>query len=99
MLRTNTKPLGLRALAGCRKRRGLGKCASDMEFLVRDDSDFDGGAAPAPSGLVNLLYNLQVCEGKYALCAASICTPTEGTIAVNVAGGGTALFPEAACTW
>jgi len=56
------------------------------------------GATPAPNGLADLLYNFQVCEGPYALCAASTCTPTGGTIAVNVAGGGTASFPEAACT-
>ena len=56
------------------------------------------GAGSAPGGPINLLYNLQICEGKYALCAASTCMPTGGTIAVNVASGGTALFPEAACT-
>jgi hypothetical protein len=50
------------------------------------------------NGVVNFLYNFQVCTGPYALCAASTCTPTGGTITVNVAGGGTASFPEAACT-
>jgi len=57
-----------------------------------------GAAAPAASGLANLLYNFQICDGAYALCAASTCTPTGGTIIVNVAGGGIASFPEAACT-
>lgn len=49
----------------------------------------------APSGA---LYGYQVCRGSYALCAASTCTPTGGTIEVNVSGGGTASFPEASCT-
>jgi hypothetical protein len=40
----------------------------------------------------------QVCLGQYALCAASTCTPTGNTIQVNVAGGGTASFPEVKCT-
>jgi len=57
-----------------------------------------GAVEPAPSGVVDLLYGLQICEGQYALCAASTCTPTGGMIEVNVAGGGTASFPEAACT-
>src|SRR5665213_1891297 len=47
--------------------------------------------------LVNLLYNLQVCKGSYALCAASTCTPTGGTIDVNTATG-TNTFSAAACT-
>lgn len=54
-------------------------------------------AAPVNSNLTNQLYEFQLCHGKYALCAASICTPTGGVIEVNVAGGGTAFFPEAAC--
>jgi hypothetical protein len=36
--------------------------------------------------------NLQVCDGKYALCAASTCTPTGKTMTV---GGNT--FPEMKC--
>jgi hypothetical protein len=43
------------------------------------------------------LYGLRICKGLYALCAASICTPTGGTIDVHVEGGGTATFPEAEC--
>jgi hypothetical protein len=46
----------------------------------------------------NVLYGYQICTGEYALCAASTCTPTDGAITVNVAGGGTASFPEATCT-
>ena len=40
----------------------------------------------------------RICVGPYALCAASTCTPTGNTIDVNVAGGGTASFPEVSCT-
>ena len=43
-------------------------------------------------------FGLRICKGKFALCAASICTPTGGTIAVNVPGGGTTNFPAASCT-
>jgi len=42
-------------------------------------------------------FGLRVCNGNFALCAASICTPTGGTIAVNVPGGGTTSFPAASC--
>jgi hypothetical protein len=42
-------------------------------------------------------YGLKICQGSFALCAASTCTPTGSTIAVNVQGGGTASFPEASC--
>jgi hypothetical protein len=48
--------------------------------------------------LVNYLYDLKVCTGRYALCAAAICTPiADATIEVNTATG-TASFPEASCT-
>lgn len=51
------------------------------------------------SNLVNVLYGLRICKGPYALCAASTCTPTGGTIDVNTANGpATATFPAAACT-
>ena len=43
-------------------------------------------------------HDFRYCVGDYALCAASTCTPTGGTIAVNTAGGGTANFPAAECT-
>ena len=42
-------------------------------------------------------FGLRVCKGQFALCAASICTPTGGQIAVNVPGGGTTNFPAATC--
>jgi hypothetical protein len=42
-------------------------------------------------------HDFEFCNGYFALCAASTCTPTGGTIRVNVASGGTALFPEARC--
>jgi hypothetical protein len=49
-----------------------------------------GGAAEA--------IDPQFCNGYFALCAASTCTPTGKQIAVNKATGGTANFPEADCT-
>jgi hypothetical protein len=42
--------------------------------------------------------DLQICSGYFALCAASTCTPTGKTIAVNTVTGGTRNFPEADCT-
>jgi hypothetical protein len=42
--------------------------------------------------------DFQFCNGYFALCAASTCTPTGKQITVNVATGGTATFPEADCT-
>ena len=43
-------------------------------------------------------HQLAFCQGYFALCAASTCKPTGRKIKVNVAGGGTAYFPEADCT-
>jgi hypothetical protein len=40
-------------------------------------------------------HDFRFCIGDFALCAASTCTPTGGTITVN---GGTAPFPAAQCT-
>jgi hypothetical protein len=42
-------------------------------------------------------HDFEFCNGDFALCAASTCTPTGGTIAVNTATG-TELFPAAQCT-
>src|SRR5215510_1396250 len=42
-------------------------------------------------------HDFRYCVGDYALCAASTCTPTGGTIEVNTATG-TAPFPAAECT-
>lgn len=41
-------------------------------------------------------HEFRICTGEFALCAASTCTPTGGTIAVNTATG-TATFPAAEC--
>jgi hypothetical protein len=49
------------------------------------------------SNIVGNIYGYQICNGEYALCAAAICTPTEGTIDVNSAGGPVS-FPSATCT-
>ena len=43
-------------------------------------------------------HDFTICEGDFALCAASTCQPTGGSITVNVIGGGTATFPEYKCT-
>jgi hypothetical protein len=50
-----------------------------------------GGAATANP-------DLQLCQGYFALCAASTCTRTGRQIAVNTINGGTRNFPEADCT-
>jgi len=42
-------------------------------------------------------HNFQSCDGYYALCAASTCTPSGTNIQVNLPGGGTAKFPQADC--
>jgi len=42
------------------------------------------------------LEGVRLCPGDFALCAASICTPTGGTIQVKTATG-TASFSEAKC--
>jgi hypothetical protein len=52
-----------------------------------------GGRAVAQQG-----HDFRICEGDFALCAASTCQPTGGKITVNVIGGGTATFPEYNCT-
>lgn len=39
----------------------------------------------------------QFCDGYYALCAASTCTPSGTKIQVNLPGGGTREFPQADC--
>lgn len=49
------------------------------------------------NSLVNNVYGLRICTGTYALCAASTCTPTNGTIEANTATG-TNTFPAASCT-
>jgi hypothetical protein len=43
-------------------------------------------------------HEYTVCSGEFALCAASTCRPTGGSITVNVTSGGAASFPEADCT-
>jgi hypothetical protein len=43
------------------------------------------------------VFDFQTCNGYFALCAASTCTPTGNHIAVNTPRG-TRNFPEADCT-
>ena len=54
-------------------------------------------APPRPGG-AQQVYDFQICNGYFALCAASTCTPTGKQITVKTATGGTATFPEADCT-
>ncbi len=68
------------------------KIISGLCSLLMICSPF-GRIAAAESG-----HHYKFCRGYFALCAASTCTPTGGTITVNVIGGGTAVFPEADCT-
>ncbi|MGE3782541.1 MAG: hypothetical protein AB7H71_07355 [Alphaproteobacteria bacterium] len=52
-----------------------------------------------PSGpAVAAGHDFTICQGRFALCAASTCKPTGKTITVNVTSGGTAPFPEYDCT-
>jgi hypothetical protein len=51
----------------------------------------------ARPGSAQELPAFRFCNGYFALCAASTCTPTRKKIAVNTANG-TADFPEADCT-
>ena len=68
-----------------------------MCFAVLLTFAWSAGHANAQTTLSGNLYGYQFCSGQYALCESSICTPTGGTIDVNVAGGGTASFPAAVC--
>jgi hypothetical protein len=43
-------------------------------------------------------HDFQICQGQFALCAASTCKATRRFITVNVIGGGKARFPEYDCT-
>ncbi|MFL5289485.1 MAG: hypothetical protein ACJ8AW_53145 [Rhodopila sp.] len=43
-------------------------------------------------------HQFEICNGRFALCAASTCQPTGRSITVNVTTGGTASFPEYDCT-
>jgi hypothetical protein len=47
--------------------------------------------------LIDNLYGLRLCPQEYALCEASICTPTGRMITVNGPNGTHPQFPEAKC--
>ena len=47
--------------------------------------------------LIDILFGLRLCPQEYALCEASICTPTGRMIMVNGPHGTQNPFPEAAC--
>jgi hypothetical protein len=44
------------------------------------------------------IFDFQICNGYFALCAASTCTPTGNQITFRTAAGGTATAQEADCT-
>jgi hypothetical protein len=43
-------------------------------------------------------HDFRICQGQFALCAASTCQETGRSITVKVTTGGTASFPEVDCT-
>ena len=51
-----------------------------------------------PGRAVAAGHDFTICQGRFALCAASTCKATGKTIKVNVIGGGTATFPQYDCT-
>jgi len=69
---------------------GVSRCVGD---IGNDNGSLQCNVGGAQNG-----HLIQTCSGYFALCDASTCTPTGNTITVNVIGGGTANFPEAACT-
>jgi hypothetical protein len=44
------------------------------------------------------IFDFQICNGYFALCAASTCTPTGNQITFRTAAGSTAMAQEADCT-
>jgi hypothetical protein len=51
-----------------------------------------------PGGTAEAISDFRFCQGYFALCAASTCTPTGSQIAVNTITGRTRNFPQADCT-
>jgi hypothetical protein len=51
-----------------------------------------------PGGAAEAIPDFRFCQGYFALCAASTCTPNEKKIAVNTISGGTRKFDGADCT-
>jgi len=49
-------------------------------------------------GTAEAVPDFRFCQGYFALCAASTCTPNGKEIAVNTITGGTRKFPGADCT-
>jgi hypothetical protein len=74
-----------------------GKCALILTLLLTAGTYAARASAQSLSLAGSNPYGLKICQGAFALCASSTCTPTGSTIAVNVQGGGTASFPEASC--
>jgi hypothetical protein len=74
-----------------------GRAALPLKAMIALGVVLLGGAAVAERAAAAPEHEFRICNGYYALCAASTCTPTGKTITVNLSGGGTAQYPEVAC--
>ncbi len=81
--RSTPRPTPARAL--------LIKAAFGLPAIILAGTALSGSASARDD------HSFKICHGYYALCAASTCTRTGKTITVNVAGGGTARYPEVEC--
>ena len=92
----HTRPAGggFARLRGALSSAALGLGAM---LLICSTTDLAAQTAAelAPTGVE---HEFKICHGYFALCSASICTPTDKKIRVNVSGDGHKLFPEADCT-
>ena len=52
----------------------------------------------AQAGAPGEIFDFQICNGYFALCAASTCTPTGNQITYRTSAGRTAMAQEADCT-
>jgi hypothetical protein len=88
------------ALIKTKNTRGiklLRKSALILTLLFTAGTYAGQASAQSLSLAGNNPYGIKICQGAFALCASSTCTPTGSNITVNVQGGGTASFPEASC--
>ncbi len=86
---TIPKAAAERAARGGRVLKALLRLSALLLALAPPMARADGAGAGPP---------VRFCDGYYALCAASTCTPSGTTIQVNLPGGGTARFPQADCS-
>lgn len=86
---TILKAAAERAARGGRVLKALLRLSALLLALAPPMARADGAGGGPP---------FRFCDGYYALCAASTCTPSGTTIQVNLPGGGTAPFPQADCS-